>query len=477
MSRFPIALLATAALIGALVAMATRPPVPKDSAAGTIAGRVVYATTGRPVVGVTVFARSAADQGEVGAPEPNAARWRRAISTDALGQFRIGSVPPGAYFVQIEHPRVFGAVGQLRPGAAAEPVLVGTAPDERPTELLVPAWPGAAISGAVRDAADRPWPHAELRIVPTGREADWTSVRTDPQGGYRAGSLWPGEYRVVVPVIRLSAGARAPLAATASRTPVSTFAPDAVEPSSARRIALGLGEHQRGVDVHVQSVWPAQLQVEIEADPVAGTFFRLRLWRNPELDRLELADARLDLPDPAQVVVRDLPRASYTLEVERLVDGTEAVAYWPVRVPVDLRSGDAAAHVRFGEDAPLDTTVQVEATMARQVTIVSGVVRDPLPLMHPQPDPLGVAVLAFPVAREQWLDPGRGPDRLASQRADATGAFEIVGLPAGEYFVTAVPATRLEAWPLPYMLARLARAARRLELGPGERRQLDLELK
>ena len=476
-SRILTPLLGTAALIGALVAVVLRVPVPDERRGATVSGRVVYAITGRPAVGVAVLARPATGQsGEVGPAAAKADRHPISSSTDAKGRFTLGPLSAGGYTVEIEHPRLFGAYGQLRPGASAETVVVGAETEGKPVDVLVPVWPGAAIGGRVRGTDDRPWPDAEVRILPAGRETSWTNVRTDAAGRYQAVRLWPGDYRVVVPVFQMSSGAR-PSGQRPAYTGITTFAGNSVEAGSARRIELGLGEHRPDVDVHVQSVLSARLTLAIEAEPVPGTFFRLRLWRSSDLDRLELPDARVDLPEPGQVVLDDLPRASYTLEVERLVESTQAVAYWPVRVRVDLRNGNAAERVFFGEDAPLDTTVEVEATLARQITGVSGIVRDPLNPSHRLADPTDVAVLAFPIARERWVDAGLGPDRLASQRLDETGSFAIVGLPAGEYFVTAVPLERLDEWPLPYMLAWLARTADRVELRPGERRQLDLELR
>jgi hypothetical protein len=170
--------------------------------------------------------------------------------------------------------------------------------------------------------------------------------------------------------------------------------------------------------------------------------------------------------------MRALPRASYTLEVERQVEGSEAMVYWPLRVPVDLRDGGAAVRVRFGDDTPLDTTVEVDATIARRVTTLRGQVRDTT-----GSEARNVVVVAFPVDQERWVESGAVPDRLVVQPLNEDGTYAIRGLPSGAYLVRAVNQARLAQWPLPYVLARLAGGATRLTLEAGESRRLDLDVR
>lgn len=467
MIRILTPLLATVVLVGALAASVARArPVPD---AGALTGHVVHAMTGRPAVGVTVLAEP------VGPPaaEPGmgvAASFRGASTrANAAGQFTLESLPPGQYIVRTEHEHAFGAHGQTRPGAI--PSVVSLGQDRAVHNLLVPLWPGSAISGALHDEQGRALPDRTVRMIPVAHEAAWTATRTDAAGRYHATHLWPGEYRVVVPVTWQDGYDTW----TARRTDggvtlLTTFAPDAREPESARLTTLGLREHRRGVDVRMQTAAAATLSGVIEAEPVAGTFFRLRLFRGRELERLDLADAELDLDEPGPFLVASLPRAFYTMEAERKAEGSDFMAYWPVRVPVDLRDGDAAVRVRFGEDRPLETTVAVDAAVARQVTTILGQVRDPL-------GPEDVVVVAFPVDRERWVESGIVPERLVVQPLNDDGTYAIVGLPPGEYFLRAIDEARIEEWPLPYVLRRLATGATRLALEAGEGRRVDLDVR
>ena len=467
MTRFAVLTAATAAIVVGLVAAVSM--MAKSRGPAAIEGRVVHAMTGDPAVGVTVVAQAVSGTVTQAAAGGDPAGAATAVQTDsnAAGQFTFEALPPGRYTVQAEHANAFGAFGQTHPGRAPAIVPVG---DRTAGTLLVPLWPGSEISGTIRDERDRPLPDTAVRLIPSADEAAWKAVRTDDEGRYHAARLWPGQYRVVVPILRLGGAAPPQPAGSASATFLTTFAPDTPDPGFARLVKLGIGAHQRNVDVRMQTAPAARLAGAIEARPVAGTFFLIRLFRSPALDLLDLFDARLRVLEPGGFVLNRLPRASYTLEVERKLEGSDAMVYWPVRMLVDLRSGDATVRVRFGDDTPLDTSVDVDASLARRVTTIQGQVRGGVSLES-------AAVIAFPVDRDRWVESGAVPDRLVVQDLDAGNRYAIIGLPPGEYFVRAVRDTRLSGWPLPYVLAELAEGAARLTLDPGARRQLDLDLR
>lgn len=79
-------------------------------------------------------------------------------------------------------------------------------------------------------------------------------------------------------------------------------------------------------------------------------------------------------------------------------------------------------------------------------------------------------------------DPGR---RVVDQhfagtrtaRVDTAGAFELAGLPPGEYLVVAVDDRRLDRWPDPAFLDELAAMAERVTLGAGESRSMSLRIR
>lgn len=84
------------------------------------------------------------------------------------------------------------------------------------------------------------------------------------------------------------------------------------------------------------------------------------------------------------------------------------------------------------------------------------------------------AVVAFPVERAFWRGPTLRPHRLMQVTSDKSGAYSLVNLPAGDYFVVAIPLDKSALWQDPRFLERLARSATRVTLGPGDSRTADL---
>jgi hypothetical protein len=73
----------------------------------------------------------------------------------------------------------------------------------------------------------------------------------------------------------------------------------------------------------------------------------------------------------------------------------------------------------------------------------------------------GAAVVAFTADRNGWTRYGFNPTRLRSVLAANDGGFRIEGLPAGEYYLVAVPASRERAWIEPgFFEAHVSRATR-----------------
>lgn len=87
-----------------------------------------------------------------------------------------------------------------------------------------------------------------------------------------------------------------------------------------------------------------------------------------------------------------------------------------------------------------------------------------------------VAVIVFPAEREQWIDYGIQPQRLKSTQTTSLGVFRFSGLPAGDYYVVAVPADYVDAWHDPAFLAKVAPSATSIKLAWGDKKTQDLKL-
>jgi hypothetical protein len=86
-------------------------------------------------------------------------------------------------------------------------------------------------------------------------------------------------------------------------------------------------------------------------------------------------------------------------------------------------------------------------------------------------------VLVFPTDAQRWTDYGSNPRRLRSARAHAGGKFELGAVPAGDYYITAVPEEQAVDWRDPKMLELLARAAARVTVLEGEHKTIELRMR
>jgi hypothetical protein len=73
-------------------------------------------------------------------------------------------------------------------------------------------------------------------------------------------------------------------------------------------------------------------------------------------------------------------------------------------------------------------------------------------------------VLCFPVSEDQWTNYGISPRGIKTGRLSTSGSFRISGLPAGEYYVIALPLNELRNWQDPAYLREAARVATRVRL-------------
>jgi hypothetical protein len=164
------------------VPLSNQPP-----ATGLIAGRVVEGLSSRPVAGAIVSLFGAG---------PGATP--RAM-TNANGYFVFRRLTKGSYALTASRPGyVDGAPGRRRPGGTSAPVDIEEG--QRITDVVIPLWRHATISGTVTDEAGEPVIGAEVtafqrRLVGGSyRIGRRTVAKTDDRGIYRLASLEPGDY-------------------------------------------------------------------------------------------------------------------------------------------------------------------------------------------------------------------------------------------------------------------------------------------
>ncbi len=112
-------------------------------------------------------------------------------------------------------------------------------------------------------------------------------------------------------------------------------------------------------------------------------------------------------------------------------------------------------------ERPFDASAGVDIagvvmTVTNASSSISGVVTDGRMALTS-----GAAVIAFPVEKERWSDYGFNPTGLKSVLTTSDGRYQVDGLPVGDDYLLAVPASQQVAWLDPAFLAsHAARASR-----------------
>ena len=124
---------------------------------------------------------------------------------------------------------------------------------------------------------------------------------------------------------------------------------------------------------------------------------------------------------------------------------------------------------------PIDTANSrglddIVVTVTDKVATISGVVQSGTAESVPS------AVIYFPTDRSQWSRYGLRPTRIGSASVSSGGTYKIE-VPAGEYFILAVPATQTGLWQDQKRLEAAALLATRVKVGWDEKRSEMLTVK
>ena len=176
---------------------AAPPPPPRPDTTGTarIAGRVVDATSGKPIKGARLLLLPTEGQ--------RLTNWTR---TDSQGRFAYTSLPVQAYTLRVDAERfVTLEYGQKRPGETGTPIQITTEGQDFKADVALPR--ASAIEGTLLDEFGDPAPGVLVQIAQqdlcgraaapdAGAAAAYETLPTDDRGHYRVIGVAPGEYHV-----------------------------------------------------------------------------------------------------------------------------------------------------------------------------------------------------------------------------------------------------------------------------------------
>jgi hypothetical protein len=183
-----------------------------------IVGRVLD-EAGEPLADARVMAMRKVTLGPSGAnTNPNVLRpaGPGAQSND-LGEFRLFSLPPGEYYVQVSPrpdlaaasaPRARTLLPTFFPSttdqAAAESIALGAGQTSDPLVITMAGAPAFQVSGVVVDESGNPVANAMIRLSqesagrgPMYGMAPWNQARSDGAGRFSLGNVTPGAYTLL----------------------------------------------------------------------------------------------------------------------------------------------------------------------------------------------------------------------------------------------------------------------------------------
>jgi hypothetical protein len=170
---------------------------------------------------------------------------------------------------------------------------------------------------------------------------------------------------------------------------------------------------------------------------------------------LEPADGRRTLGVLSGAAATDAGAATFT--IGGMMDGEYFLRVRGARVESIAWDGrdhtDRPFDGRPGRDITGVVVTLTSASSSIGGTVTEGGVASP-----------GSAVIAFPVEPEGWSNYGFNPPRLTAVLSASDGRYRVEGLPAGEYFLVAVPASQERSWLDPAFLAGHAARASRVRL-------------
>jgi hypothetical protein len=157
-----------------------------------------------------------------------------------------------------------------------------------------------------------------------------------------------------------------------------------------------------------------------------------------------------------------LPGGKYLIRVGAVPSGwfLKSVTYNGRDVsddPVDLEGTDA---------------VGVAFTFTDRLTEMTGTVRNAAGTSD-----AGATVIVFPSDAQTWSSSWVSARRFRSTRVEPTGVFKVSPLPAGDYYVVAIPDEFASNWQEPAFLDALSRVASQMTIAEGEKKTQDLRIR
>jgi protocatechuate 3,4-dioxygenase beta subunit len=360
-----------------------QPPVKPFVTTGLILGRVVDASTGRPVSGAVVSlsggpsrVQGPAVPGQPAAPPATPPQ----LLVDSEGRFAFRQLARGSYGLQATKPGYSaGAYARNRPNGPNRTLQLDDG--EKVVDVTLKVFKYGSISGTVTDDAGEPVVGAAVRLyrrnLVAGRRvlSQVNQATTDDRGVYRMSSLMAADYYVMLPIVpssapaALSTGAAArmntdatsgnltfsaaspgtggrqlsadgtfllstnsgagvavpdPAARGKWRSYATQWYPSSTTAANAQPVSLAVGEDRGGIDFGMGYLPTSSISGQLMGPEGPGSQYILRLIPNDTGEWTGEPEAAVATTDPnGMFQFLTIPAGSYALQTVRIAQQRE----------------------------------------------------------------------------------------------------------------------------------------------------------
>ncbi len=367
--------------------------------------------------------------------------------------------------------------------AGALPVTVTTGEVRGGVDVQVLPMLSGAISGTAI-GPDGPAPNQVLRLIDAGEDdpglgREVAVTTSEAHGAFTFAEVPVGSYVIDAPGMATLGMSVATSRYTQPDAPVSYTGPfgvsinrredDGSDPTTAAARLSGrayvtlFDRSVAGIEVRLEPALGLSGQIVLETSSqksVEHLSTTLSLDATPASGQ-ESLNRHGVVGDDGRFSIRDLSRDEYFLRVSAPVG-------WY------LKSITSAGRDLIGE--PVDLTSlgdldDVVITLTDTPSHIYGAIYDWRSI------PVATAtVVAFPADATFRGISGQSPERLRASRAAASGAFNVTGLPAGDYYIAAIDESTSDGWEDPRRLDAIRKVATRVTIAAGEQKRLDLRI-
>ncbi len=322
-------------------------------------------------------------------------------------------------------------------------------------------------------------PAANLQLTLTPADGDQlaSSVEiitgfTDAEGRFQIAGVPPGQYTLRASRLPRMAGmpgemttmAQGGAVMTVRMASVSSAAPLPAEPTLWTEMALAVGTRDvEDVNVGLRpgAKMSGQLQFTGGAQrPAPDQLPGIGIVLEPADFRPGLMQGRGRVESSGNFATVGVPPGRYFVRVmgvpqgwtfhSAMVNGRDASV-----TPVEIESGDINGVTINFTDRPSEVSGQVQMETGQ---------------------PEAVTVLVFPAEQQAWTGYGSVARRFSSVRADKEGRFRVTNLPAGNYYLAAIPDKLASNWQDPKFLEALASDATRVSVRDADKLSQSLKV-